>query len=86
MKLHELIACRRRHQARPTARAAARFRQRQDRRHAVTRASGPVPAAVSARALKAARCLWQRRLPKRGFHNIFGTTYAPVNVSASGEV
>lgn len=21
-----------------------------------------------------------RRLPKRGFHNIFGTTYAPVNV------
>ena len=23
-----------------------------------------------------------RRLPKRGFHNIFGTTYAPVNVSA----
>lgn len=22
-----------------------------------------------------------RRLPKRGFHNIFGTTYAPVNVS-----
>ena len=24
----------------------------------------------------------QRRLPKRGFHNIFGTTYAPVNVSA----
>ena len=25
--------------------------------------------------------IW-RRLPKRGFHNIFGTTYAPVNVSA----
>lgn len=24
----------------------------------------------------------QRRLPKRGFNNIFGTTYAPVNVSA----
>ena len=23
-----------------------------------------------------------RRLPKRGFNNIFGTTYAPVNVSA----
>ena len=23
-----------------------------------------------------------RRLPQRGFHNIFGTTYAPVNVSA----
>lgn len=23
-----------------------------------------------------------RRLPKRGFHNIFGTTYAPLNVSA----
>lgn len=23
-----------------------------------------------------------RRLPKRGFHNIFGTTHAPVNVSA----
>ena len=23
-----------------------------------------------------------RRLPKRGFHNIFGTTYVPVNVSA----
>lgn len=23
-----------------------------------------------------------RRLPKRGFHNIFGITYAPVNVSA----
>lgn len=23
-----------------------------------------------------------RRLPKRGFHNIFGTTYASVNVSA----
>lgn len=23
-----------------------------------------------------------RRLPKRGFHNIFGTTFAPVNVSA----
>ena len=23
-----------------------------------------------------------RRLPKRGFHNLFGTTYAPVNVSA----
>ena len=23
-----------------------------------------------------------RRLPKRGFTNIFGTTYAPVNVSA----
>ena len=23
-----------------------------------------------------------RRLPKGGFHNIFGTTYAPVNVSA----
>ena len=23
-----------------------------------------------------------RRLPKRGFHNIFGTAYAPVNVSA----
>ncbi len=23
-----------------------------------------------------------RRLPKRGFHNIFGTTYATVNVSA----
>lgn len=23
-----------------------------------------------------------RRLPKRGFHNIFGTTYAAVNVSA----
>ena len=23
-----------------------------------------------------------RRLPKLGFHNIFGTTYAPVNVSA----
>jgi large subunit ribosomal protein L15 len=23
-----------------------------------------------------------RRLPKRGFHNIFGTTYAPVNVAA----
>ncbi len=23
-----------------------------------------------------------RRLPKRGFKNIFGTTYAPVNVSA----
>ena len=23
-----------------------------------------------------------RRLPKRGFHNIFGTTYAPVNVEA----
>lgn len=23
-----------------------------------------------------------RRLPKRGFHNIFGTTYAPVNISA----
>src|SRR5574344_2258 len=22
-----------------------------------------------------------RRIPKRGFHNIFGTTYAPVNVS-----
>ena len=22
-----------------------------------------------------------RRLPKRGFHNIFGTTYVPVNVS-----
>lgn len=49
---------------------------------AVTRASGPVPAAVSARVLKAVRCLWARRLPKRGFHNIFGTTYAPVNVSA----
>lgn len=25
-----------------------------------------------------------RRLPKRGFHNIFGTTYATVNVSALG--
>jgi len=23
-----------------------------------------------------------RRLPKRGFHNIFGTVYAPVNISA----
>ena len=42
---------------------------------------GPVPAAVSVR-FEGGQMPLARRLPKRGFHNIFGTTYAPVNVSA----
>ena len=49
---------------------------------AVTRASGPVPAAVSVRALKAARCLWHVVCRSVVSTTIFGTTYAPVNVSA----
>ena len=58
---------------------------------AATRARRPAAAAVSASASKAARCLWlgfeggqmplARRVPKRGFNNIFAKPLEGVNVS-----
>ena len=46
---------------------------------AVTRVRRPAPAAVSASASKAALA---RRIPKRGFNNIFAKPLEAVNVSA----
>lgn len=48
---------------------------------AATRASGLVLAAVYVRALKAVRCRWLVVCRSCGFHNIFGTENAVVNVS-----
>ena len=53
---------------------------RQDRRVAVTRAAARAPAATPHRASRAVRCRLQRRLPKRGFHNLFRREYAVVNL------
>ena len=56
-----------------TARAAAPVPATARLLAVVTRASGPVPAVVSAWA--------SRRIPKRGFHNIFAKRLESVNVS-----
>ena len=53
-----------------TARGAARVPATERLPDAARRASGPVPAAVS------------RRIPKRGFHNIFAKPLEAINVSA----
>ena len=47
-----------------------------------TRAPRRAPAAASARALRAARCRLTRRIPKRGFTNIYAKEYATVNVGS----
>ena len=48
----------------------------------VTRVRTPALAAVSAPALKAARCPFQRRLPKRGFKNyLFKVEYEVINIA-----
>ena len=48
----------------------------------VTRARRPAPAAVPALALRAARCLLARRIPKRGFNNIFAKSLEIINLTS----
>lgn len=66
---------------RPIVRAAATVPVMVRPPAAARRASGLVPAAASAWALKAARCLWLVVSPKRGFNNIFAKPLEAVNVS-----
>ena len=46
----------------------------------VKKVKTPVLAVAFAPVLKAAKCLFYRRLPKRGFNNVFAKQYAEVNV------
>ena len=62
---------------RPIGRAAVTAPATARRPAAARRASGPAPAAACAWALRAAR-----RIPKRGFHNIFAKPLEAINVSA----
>ena len=82
MKLHELAPAAEAQQKPPRESAEARAPARAKHLREARRDRSPVRAAACVPVLRAARCLFARRLPKRGFTNIFAKEYATVNVSA----